>query len=120
MPSRTALGTIARQGPRVAYILRVSEERIGLLGWIADQDVDPAHPPIKPWPAAEATDHRDLHRFRHRGAGDRPGVTEVEHHRAGSFEALRLLDELLGRALVAMHLGEHRNADLSYDIGRSE
>src|SRR6185503_7622471 len=120
MPSRTALGTVTRQGPRVAHILRVGEERVGLPGWIADQDIDPAHPPVEPRSAAEAADHRYLDGLRHDGAGDRTGMAEVDHDGAGGFELLRQRDQLFRRALVAVHLGEYRNADFSYHVGRSE
>src|SRR5258706_16040695 len=97
MPSRTALGTIALQRFGVAHVLRVGVQRIEgwLLGWIADQGIDPAHPTVEPRAAAEAADHRDRDRLGHCGAGDRPRMAEVEHRPTRPPEALRLGHQLL-------------------------
>src|SRR2546427_10834267 len=50
-------------------------------------------------------------------------MAEIEKRRAGLFQMLRLLDEILWGALVTMEFGEHRNSPLSHSadqLGGSE
>src|SRR5256712_11285736 len=81
------------------------------------------NPPRGPGATAEPAEHRDRDRLRDRRAGLGPGMAEIEKRRAGLFQMLRLLDEILWRALVAMEFGEHRNSPLSHSadkLGGSE
>ena len=56
------------------------------------------HAAVEPRAAAEAADHWNLYRCRHRGAGDRAGIGEVEETRAGRFKKFCLFHELFGRS----------------------
>src|SRR5690242_21867160 len=56
-----------------------------------------AHAAIEPWTAAEAADHRNLHRGGDRSAGDRAGIGEIEETGAGAFQKLCLFNQSSGR-----------------------
>src|SRR5467141_4778195 len=82
-----------------------------------------SNPSIEPRAAAEPAEHRDRDCLRDRRASLWPGMAEIEKRRAGLFQMLRLLDEVLWHALVAMEFGEHRNSPLSHSadkLGGSE
>src|SRR5882762_10659795 len=85
---------------------------------VADRGVQHSNPSIEPRATAEPAEHGDRDCVRDRRAGLGPGMAEIEKRRAGLFQMLRLLDELLWRALVAMEFGEHRNSPLSHSVDK--
>src|SRR2546428_13607436 len=76
------------------------------------------NPPRGPGATAEPAEHRDRDCLRDRRAGLGPGMAEIEKRRPGLFQMLRLLDEILWRALVAVEFGEHRNSPLSHSADK--
>src|SRR5205823_12214111 len=74
---------------RCQYIYRV---RTG-----AERDVGEAKAADEPGTAAETADHRNLHRRRDRGAGDRARIGKIEKASAGCFQKLCFFDQLCRR-----------------------
>ncbi len=68
---------------------------------IADRGMGEPHAAVEPRAAAEAADHRNLHRLDHGGAGDRAGIGEIEQRGAGLFQQLRFADELRAASALA-------------------
>src|SRR5438105_3036239 len=112
MPSMTALATITPQRPAITHIVGIGLKRLdgNLFDWFADQGIDPADAPVEPRSAAQTADDRDRHGLCHGRTRDGARVTEIEQRGARGLQLLRSLDQLLGRALVAVKFGEHRDA----------
>src|SRR5258707_1064956 len=84
--------------------------RVDPLLRVADGGMRETHASVEPRPAAQAPDHGNGNRTHDRGARHRTRVPEIQNRSAGVLQSLGFLDQFVDSKILAMELGEDRNA----------